>query len=78
MIAAIDKYSNLKYHDFFEYAWQSWECQLLDVQGKQKEIIKEYPDIWKGYTFKRRVGLFLHAYVPPLWKIYKRIMNKMN
>lgn len=73
----LNRETNGKFADAIKQADINAEFMILRIQGKYKELKKEpYLSIYKAYSMKEKIKMYMEKYCPRILQLYKKINNR--
>jgi hypothetical protein len=78
MLENIDKYTEGKYHTTIDRVVRKHTCSMLQADGRAKEIVKNYKDIYDSLSKKEQVIILMQGYTPHLFDFLFSMKNRMK
>lgn len=78
MLENIDKYTEGKYHTTIDRVVRKHTCSMLQADGRAKEIVKNYKDIYGSLSKKEQVIVLMQGYTPHLFDFLFSMKNRMK
>lgn len=73
MLDFYDDLTDRKYSDYIYAVKRRGETNILSAEGRYKEILWNYQDVWKRYRKRSVLILFIRAYFPQIAKLLEHL-----
>lgn len=72
LLKLVDEDTNYEHKELLDPLIRKYKVELLNVQQKQKEILKDYKDVIRQLPLKQRIKLCIYAYFPFVQRVREK------
>ncbi len=77
MLCYYDDYTGRKYSKWIRAVKRRGKTDILSAQGRYREVVRNYRDVWMRYRKRSMVLLFIRAYFPKTARLAEWVKNNI-